>query len=456
MKKVLKNIAIKVLGKAYNVLVLPKHWLVALAANLKRGFPARDLKVVAVTGTNGKTSTAFLIYSLLKEADYKVGLMTTVAYGFRDQIKSQIAHMTTQPAHITLDRIIEMKKAGMRYLVLEVTSQALAQYRIMGIPISIAVMTNVTHEHLDYHRTFKNYLKAKLKLFKKADRHRGGHRLGIVNIDDDNALTFIESVQNVSAYSLDTKAESVIAHPARLQLTSSGSSYDLKIDDDVYHIKCRLPGSFNVANSMAAALAGRALGLKARQIETGIQALESVEGRMTAVEAGQPFTVLIDFAHTPDSFEKLFADLRPLVKGKLIVMFGSAGRRDKIKRAVQGDLAGQQADYLVLTEEDDRDEDGGTILKQISQGAKKAGKQLDKDMFLIPQRRKAIKKALSLVSSPQDLVLLLGKGHEKTIERADGEHPWNEIAETRAAIKKMLAAQDKAALKKAKSKTTHQ
>ena len=188
-------------------MVLPKHFLVAVFANFKRSFPAKDIKVIGITGTNGKTSTAFLVHSLLKEAGYKVGLMTTVAYGYRDQIKPQVAHMTTQPIQITLDRILEMKKAGLQWLVLEVTSQALAQYRILGIPIEIAVMTNVTHEHLDYHRTFKNYLKAKLKLFQKANQNRRGRRLGIINLDDKNALAFVRSIKNVAAYSLRPKSE---------------------------------------------------------------------------------------------------------------------------------------------------------------------------------------------------------------------------------------------------------
>ena len=454
MKKFLKQTAKKIFGGAYDVLVLPKHFVVAVSANIKRGFPAKDIKVIGITGTNGKTSTAFLVHSLLKEAGYKVGLMTTVAYGYRDQIKPQVAHMTTQPIQITLDRIIEMKEKGLQWLVLEVTSQALAQYRTLGIPIDIAVMTNVTHEHLDYHRTFKNYLKAKLKLFQKANRQSKGRRLGIINLDDKNALAFVSSIKNVAGYSLRPKSESPIAAAVKVQLKPASVAYNLKIEDDLYQITCNLPGSFNVANSMAAALVGRALNLKPAQIEKGIQALKTVEGRMTAVDVGQPYAVLVDFAHTPDSFEKLFADLRPIVKGRLIAMFGSAGRRDKIKRSVQGKIAAQQADFLVLTEEDDRDEDGLLILQQISQGAVKVGKTIDKDVFLVLNRQAAIEKALSLAQDKNDLVLLLGKGHEKTIERADGEHPWNETEAAKKAILKQL--KKKSAKAKPKNKPRNQ
>lgn len=174
--------------------------------------------------------------------------------------------------------------------------------------------------------------------------------------------------------------------------------------------------------------------MTSEQIEKGIAALEGVEGRMTRINEGQPFDVIVDFAHTPDSFEKLFKDLKPVVKGKLIVMFGSAGRRDEAKRAVQGKLAGEYADEVIITEEDDRDVDGQAIMQQIASGAQEAGKLLDKDLFMVHDRSEAI--AFSLKRAQKgDTVLLLGKGHEKTIERADGEHDWDELATTRTALR---------------------
>ena len=177
------------------------------------------------------------------------------------------------------------------------------------------------------------------------------------------------------------------------------------------------------------------MGLSEKQIEKGISALKEVEGRMTIIDEGQDFDVIVDFAHTPDSFEKLFKDLKPVVKGKLIVMFGSAGRRDEAKRAVQGELAGKYADEVIITEEDDRDIDGNEIMNQIAEGAKKAGKTPEKDLFMILNRTEAINFAVQRASAG-DTVLLLGKGHEKTIERADGEHPWDEIATTKKALAK--------------------
>ena len=220
-----------------------------------------------------------------------------------------------------------------------------------------------------------------------------------------------------------------------VKLNPSGSSYKARIEGSNYNIKCHIPGSFNVYNSLAVVAVGRAVGLSQKQIEQGIAALKEVEGRMTIIDEGQDYDVIVDFAHTPDSFEKLFKDLKPVVEGKLIVMFGSAGRRDEAKRAVQGELAGKYADEVIITEEDDRDIDGNQIMDQIAEGAIKAGKTIDKDLFKILDRTKAIDFAVQRASAG-DTVLLLGKGHEKTIERADGEHPWDEIGTAKKTLAK--------------------
>lgn len=435
MKQTVKNIAEKALkGSLYNKLVLPKHYGVAVAENIKHQFPARGLKVIGVTGTNGKTSTCFMLHKMLVNAGYKAGLMSTVAYGVGDDLEPQIHHMTSQPIGLLFNRLEKMKAKGMDILVLEVTSHALAQFRTMGIPIDIAVMTNLTHEHLDYHGSFEAYRKAKVKLFKQANRTKNGLRLGVVNADDENASYFADAVKNVMAYSLEKSSDKNVAWPKNLKLTPKGSAYQVTIQGKELNITCLLPGSFNVANSLAVACVGVALGLTPKQIEQGIASLESVEGRMTRIDEGQNFDVIVDFAHTPDSFEKLFKDLRPVVKGKLISLFGSAGRRDEAKRAVQGEIAGKYSDIVVITEEDDRDIDGNEIMSQIASGAEKSGKKLDKDLFKILDRSEAIEFALKSATKG-DTVVLLGKGHEKTIERPigsggkkDPEHPWEEHA----------------------------
>ena len=361
---------------------------------------------------------------MLTEAGIKAGLMTTVAYGVGNDITPQVAHMTTVSAPLLQKRLAEFKKQNVEWVVLEVTSHALAQHRTFGVPIEIAVMTNVTHEHLDYHRTFERYLAAKTKLFKLASR------VGVINADDPSAETFRQAVKQSVSYGLksgDWRAQDI-------NLSAHGSDYTALIDDDSYHIHVNIPGEFNVYNSLAAAAVGREVGLTKTQIEQGIAALAGVEGRMTVVDAGQPFSAIVDFAHTPDSFERLLNDVRNTTKGKLVVLFGSAGRRDEAKRAIQGEIAGKYADEIILTEEDDRDIDGNTILSQIASGAEKTGKKREENLFLVPDRTAAINFAVSRVSSPKDTVIFLGKGHEKTIERADGAHPWNEIETVQQAI----------------------
>lgn len=404
----------------------------AVAYNVKSGFPAHGLKVIGVTGTNGKTTTSFMIYKMLHEAGYKVGLMTTVAYGAGGDIKPQIHHMTNVPVPELMQRLQWMQKQGIEWLVLETTSHALAQHRTWGIPYSIAVLTNVTHEHLDYHKTFERYRDAKKQLFVLANKNKHGIRTGIINAEDPSAELFASAIANPVTYGVGQGN----IEATNIKLTSDGSTFDAMVDGKPLHITCHLPGSFNVYNALAAVGVGRAVGLTTEQIEKGIAALDGVEGRMTRIDEGQDFSVIVDFAHTPDSFEKLFKDLKPVVKGKLIVMFGSAGRRDEAKRAIQGRLAGEYADEVVITEEDDRDIDGVEIMNQIAEGAEKAGKVREKNLFLVHDRTEAIAFAIGRAKKG-DTVLLLGKGHEKTIERADGEHDWDEIGSARTALRRM-------------------
>lgn len=430
------------------------HLAEAVTLSVLHGFPARGLKVIGVTGTNGKTTTAFMIHRMLHEAGFKVGLMTTVAYGAGMDIKPQVAHMTTASVPVLHKRIKELKEQGIEWLVLETTSHALAQHRVWGVPYSVAVLTNMTHEHLDYHKTFERYVAAKRMMFEMTDKNRKGLRVGIVNADDAQADNFASAVANPVRYGIengDVKATNV-------QLSSGGVAYETEIEGKTYHIKTHLPGSFNVYNSLAAVCVGHALGLTEAQVEQGIAALTGVEGRMTHIDEGQDFDVIVDYAHTPDSFEKIFKDLKPVVKGKLLVLFGSAGRRDEAKRTVQGSLAGKYADEVVVTEEDDRDMDGQEILEQIASGAEKQGKKRDENLFLVHDRDKAVQFIMDRAQKG-DTVLLLGKGHEKDILRngpraaelrhlqQDDTNPervikidWNEIEAARAALKKRKKA----------------
>lgn len=402
----------------------------AVLFNVINGFPARGLKVIGVTGTNGKTTTSFLIHRMLHEAGYKVGLMTTVAYGAGMDIKPQVTHMTTASVPVLHKRIKELKAQGIEWLVLETTSHALAQHRVWGVPYSISVLTNITHEHLAYHGTFERYVSAKRMMFEQTNRNKKGMQLGIINADDPNAENFASAVNNTLMYGMeqgDVTARDV-------KMSPNGVAYTATVGGKDYHIDCKLPGSFNVYNSLAAVCVGHAVGLSEQQVEQGIAALEGVEGRMTRIDEGQDFNVIVDYAHTPDSFEKLFNDLRPVVKGNIIALFGSLGGGDKGKRPLQGEIAGRFANEVILTQEDDRDEDPQAIMNDIAVGAEKAGKVREKDLFFIHDRTQAIQFAMNRAKAG-DTVLLLGKGHEKTQEDAKGEHPWNEEATARTAIK---------------------
>lgn len=402
----------------------------AVLLNTLNGFPWRGIKVIGVTGTNGKTTTAFLIHRMLHEAGYKVGLMTTVAYGVGDDIKPQLTHMTTSSVPVLMKRAKEMKAAGVEWLVLETTSHSLAQHRVWGVPYTVSVLTNITHEHLSYHGTFERYVAAKRQLFVQTNNNRAGLRIGVINADDPNADVFASAIKHPLMYGTgegDLRASNI-------KMSPNGVSYDAVHGSKKYHISCQLPGSFNVYNSLAAVGVGEAIGLNVSQIEKGIAALEGVEGRMTQIDEGQDFTVLVDYAHTPDSFEKLFRDMKPVVKGKLIVLFGSLGGGDEAKRGLQGQLAGKYADEVIVTEEDDRTEDPARIRGMIAEGAESSGKIRDKDLFIIDDRAEAIAFVLKRAHKG-DTVMLLGKGHEKTIEHADGEHPWNEAEVARKTIR---------------------
>lgn len=426
------------------------HLVEAVMMNLWYGFPARGLQVIGVTGTNGKTTTSFLIHRMLHEAGYKVGLITTVAYGVGADISPQVEHMTTPSVGVLLRRIKAMRAAGAEWIVLETSSHALAQHRVWGLPYSVAVLTNITHEHLDYHGTFERYVAAKQQLFRLTNDNTAGLQTGVINADDAQAEKFASVIKNKLLYGDkgNLQAKNVTVSP-------DGVRYKAVHGGKTYQITCHLPGKFNVANSLAAVGVGEALGLSARQIEGGIAALTEVEGRMMRIDEGQDFSVIIDYAHTPDSFEKLFKDLRPIIKGNMIVMFGSGGRRDETKRVAQGELAGKYADKVVITEEDDRDMDGQAIMEQIAVAVEKQGKTRGKDLFLVHDRAEAIQLALSRAKKG-DTVLLLGKGHEKDILRngpraAELRHlqqddtnpdrvisvPWDEAKMARRVLRKL-------------------
>jgi UDP-N-acetylmuramoyl-L-alanyl-D-glutamate--2,6-diaminopimelate ligase len=411
------------------------HLLEAVMWNVVEGFPARGMKVIGVTGTDGKTTTSTMIYTMLNEAGVKTGLMTTIGYGTPEHWRDNKVHMTTMQTRPMLKRIKALRAEGIEWLVLETTSHALAQNRVWGIPYSVGVMTNLTHEHLDYHGTFERYREAKVKLFRLVAANSAGLRTGIVNADDPSAPYFAAAGTKVVRYGM--RQAQVELQAVNVKSRPTGNEYDVVYEGEKMHIKTSIPGSFNVYNSLAAVGVGLTLGLNPAQIERGIAALGAVKGRMNQIDEGQDFGAIVDFAHTPESFEKVLSAMKEMTRGRLIVMFGSAGRRDEAKRGKQGASAGKWADLVVVTEEDDRDVDGQKIMEQIAVEAEGAGKVRDKDLWLVHDRAEAIAFAVDK-ARPNDLVLFLGKGHETTIEGPDGGRPWNEAETVRAVIRKKL------------------
>ena len=409
----------------YNNLVIPYHKLKAMMMAHKYRFPGKRMRVIGVTGTNGKTSTCFMIWKMLNEAGHKTGLMTTVAWGV-DKLEEQIEHMTTVDTETLNKRMQKIAENGAEFLVLEITSHALAQNRIYGVPIEIAVMTNVTHEHLDYHKTFKNYRDAKRKLFKVA-------KYGVINEDDESWSYFASDVDEYITYGINggiLKAE-------KIELAADGVKYEVREADKKLKIRTHIPGKFTVYNSLAATAVGLKLGLTRKQIEDGILALVSVEGRMNRVNEGQDFEVIVDYAHTPDAFLKVFESVVPGKKRRIISLFGGAGRRDESTRAERGEIGAKNSDIVIITEDDSRDEDRILIAEEFARGAEEAGKTREKDLFVILDREEAIEKAISLAKK-DDIVLVLGKGHEKTILRAEGAVPFEDLKVVRKVLKKMI------------------
>ena len=410
MKKLLEKLPF------YNQAVLPYHYLQAVTAGAKYHWPAQKLRVIGVTGTDGKTTTCFMIWQMLRHAGFKVGLMTTVAWGV-DDLEPELGHMTTVDAATLNQRIAKIKQKGAEFLVLEVTSHALAEFRTLGIPFESAVMTNLTHDHLDYHKTITNYRNAKGKLIKKA-------RFSILNADDQSCPYYQSIAQKYTTYGIKNGEN----RAKNIKLGVSGVKYSF---GDI-NIETKIPGEFNVYNSLAAALVGQTLGLSNTQIEQGIKSLTEVEGRMNLIDAGQPFTVIVDYAHAPDALEKVFDSL-PQTKAHIISVHGGAGRRDPSTREIRGRILAKYSDIVIITEDDSRDEDPDKIATPFLRGAEKQGKVMDENLFYEPNRRAAIALALKK-AQPGDIVLVLGKGHEKTILRKDGPHPFEDIKVIRSLL----------------------
>jgi UDP-N-acetylmuramoyl-L-alanyl-D-glutamate--2,6-diaminopimelate ligase len=417
------------------------------------GFPSRRLLVAGVTGTEGKSTTVYLIWQLLRLMGKKAGFFSTVQHSNGGEAQWNPEHQTTPEATIAQRLLWEMAENGCAYAVVEASSHGLSPKtnRLGDVEFDAAVFTNLGHEHLEFHGTWEQYRDDKANLFRALDRQQAKKGIvgagaipdpfGVINADDESAAFFANATRrNTLAFSVMGK-NADLAMKA-IESSAFGNWYNVLIDAEKssIDIRDRLPGAFNAGNVLAALLAASGLtGVPVREIASLCPRLVPVKGRMTAVDKGQPFEVLVDYAHTPSSFQTVFPPLYKRLAqsgGRIISLFGSAGERDTKKRAEQGKIAAEYSNFIVLADEDPRGEKPMDIIEEIALGVCSEQSALfrrDENLFLIPDRPTAIRKALSL-ARPGDLVLLLGKGHENTIIYADRAMPFDEIAEAEKAL----------------------
>ena len=425
MKNKLVKVARQVLPtKMLKRVEISYHRSRAKVVSARYGNPASQLRVIAVTGTNGKTTTACYINEILKEAKFKTAMFTTAVIEVAGE--SQINDLNATVATTArMQRFFkDAKKAAVDYVVLEVTSHSLDQFKLEGVPIEVAVMTNLTQDHLDYHKTMDNYAAAKAKLFKQKPRFM------VLNRDDewfDYFDKFDATSQKIN-YGKHEEAEARIDH---VKLYRKGTEADVVIDHQTHlELATALPGEFNVYNMTAATSVAYLLGIKLDDIQEGIANLEAVPGRFERAVDGLDYDVIVDYAHTPDALEKLLNTAKNIAKGRVILVFGACGDRDKTKRPIMGEIAARNADRIFLTDEESYNEDPTAIRDMIREGIERAG---GANMTELPDRREAIERALGSAKKG-DMVLITGMGHEQ-YRIVNGERlPWNDTVVVREII----------------------
>jgi UDP-N-acetylmuramoyl-L-alanyl-D-glutamate--2,6-diaminopimelate ligase len=397
--------------------------------------PTAKLKIVGVTGTDGKTTTVHLVSDVLEAAGARTGYATTVDFKLTDHEWENDTRQSTQEALELQEFCAELIVAGGTWGVIEATSHALALRKIRGIDVDIAVFTNLSPEHLDFHGTLQAYLEAKGILFEMLTQgnDKGVPKAAVLNADDPHWQYLADRAAGarIISYGIDALAD---VQATVLAADATGSKLKITAFGDTVELRLPLVGRFNVHNALAATGAGLAAGATLAQCRDALARAKPVRGRMDRIDAGQPFTVIVDYAHTPESLEKVLALLRPLTAGKLLVVFGSAGERDRTKRPKLALAAAKYADRFFITQEDPRLEDPAAILTEIEAGALEAGKQRDRDYRVIDDRTEAITAAIA-DAAEGDTVLLAGKGHEGSIIVGEEKRPWDEAATARAALR---------------------
>jgi len=386
-------------------------------------FPADNMTVIGVTGTNGKTTTVNLITNILNAAHFKVGMTSTINFQVAEQKWVNDTKQTTLGPFKFQSLLRQMVKAGCKYAVLEISSHAMVQARTLGINLDVAVITNVTSDHIEYHGSFNRYLEAKGDLFKKVSkspRKFGIPKVLILNSDDQYYSYFDQYVADRKMTYGFSKSTLYVTDVER---DPEGSHFVLHVPNNSIPVRLKLPGDFNIYNALAAAACCLALQVPLNDVKRGLEGSATVSGRFEHVESGQKYSIIVDYGHTPDALLKLFSLYRELTKGKLIVVFGATGGgRDKAKRPKMGELADKYADYIIVTDDDPYEEDEWAIIEQVSSGIKrKEGENFWKN----PDRKEAIRLALTLAKE-EDTVVVAGKGCEEIMMVRGKKIKWND------------------------------
>jgi len=415
MKKFLR----KILPESF---ILWTHKMRGWLAIVWYGNPSREIKVIGVTGTNGKTTTCHLISSILEANGAKVGMATTINFKIGKKNEENSTKMTTLNPFVLQKRLSEMKNAKCDYVIIETTSHAIAQYRNYGINYHTVVLTNITHDHLDYHKTFQEYRDTKMKLFSNYPP------VMVINNDDESAERFLKlDAEKKITYGINKKSDLMAK---KIFLEKAGSIFALVSLEGQIAINLKLPGRFNIYNALAAAAVAFGENISIEKIKQGLERVAAVRGRMEMVDMGQKFAVIIDFAHTPDGLKQVFEAILPTAKGKIIHVGGATGNRDKTKRPILGAIAGSYADVVIVTNEDPYNEEPEDIIEEVAKGVvrgRKNGKpkKIEENFFKIINRKLAIEKALSMAEGG-DIVLITGKGGETKMAVGDKFIPWSD------------------------------
>ncbi len=422
-------------------------WLAAAA----EGFPSRELMMIGITGTDGKTTTANILFNILRAAGIRAGLLSTIKADIGGAEELLELHVTTPESPVVQRYLRRMADAGLTHCVLEVTSHALAQHRVAAVDFDMAVVTNITHEHLDYHGSYEAYFAAKRRLFEylAADIiHIPTHnrdkielrRTAVLNRDDRSFQPLDEFLAGlpveVVTCGLDAgasvTASDIVYGPYETALT-------MRVGGESLPVRAPLPGAFNVHNMLAASAAASALGVAPETIREGLEGMGALSGRMERIDRGQPFLVVVDFAHTPNALERAIGAARGMIDGgRVIAVFGSAGKRDVAKRRLMAEASARTADLSVLTAEDPRTESLDEILAMMAVAAVAAGGVEGETFWRIRDRGRAIHFALGL-ARPGDVVLICGKGHEQSMCFGVVEYPWDDRQATVTALEAFLA-----------------